>query len=108
MGLSVYLYDKETEEDIFCFNTTHNLGKMASEAGIYLSLWRAEENGIQTAGQLIKPLKSGLEKMKADPAYFQKFDSPNGWGLYVHFVPLLEDLLRACEENPEAKVWTSR
>src|SRR3990167_6217475 len=106
MGLSIYLDDKETGEAVFRFNTTHNLGQMASEAGIYLSLWRAPENGIETANQLIEPLKCGLEKMKSNPVHFQQFDSPNGWGIYAHFVPQLEELLQACEENPDSKVWT--
>ena len=89
-------------------NITHNLGKMAEEAGIYACLWRAPENGFTQAGQLIEPLTNGIAKMKADPAHFEQFNAENGWGLYKHFLPWLEELLAACIENPDAEISTSR
>lgn len=92
----------------FKANITHNLSKMAQEAGIYEACWRPEEIGITKAAQLIEPLKSGIEKMRADPKHFKKFDSPNGWGLYVHFLPWLERYLEACMEMPKANVTVSR
>jgi hypothetical protein len=52
-------------------NITHNLGGMASEAGIYGFLWRPEENGITTASQLIEPLERAITEMEADPPRFQ-------------------------------------
>ena len=89
-------------------NITHNLNKMADEAGIYGILWRPEENGIEKAAQLIEPLRKAIAEMKADPPRFEKHNSPNGWGLYENFVPWLERLLVACEEYPEAAVHASR
>lgn len=77
---------------------------MAAEAGLYDYLWRPEEIGITTAGQLIEPLSRGLELMRGDPERFKKFDSPNGWGLYVHFVPWIEKYLKACTEHPDAEI----
>jgi len=41
-------------------NVTHNLNKMAMEAGIYEYLWRPDEIGITKAGRLIEPLSKGL------------------------------------------------
>lgn len=103
MGLNVYL---ETEN--YGANITHNLGKMADAAGIYEHLWRPDELGIYTASELIKPLTVGLEKLKANPAKYERFNAPNGWGMYEHFVPFVEKYLRACIEFPDARVRTCR
>lgn len=89
-------------------NITHNLGEMAEAAGIYGCLWRAPENGFTTASQLIEPLADGIAKMKADPGHFEQFNAKNGWGLYRHFLPWLEDLLAVCIANPDAEIVTSR
>jgi len=89
-------------------NITHNLGEMADTAGIYQCLWHPEENNIEIAGQLIEPLKEGIEKLKADPNKFKAFNAPNGWGSYENFVPWCEKYLTACQEYPKAKIEVSR
>jgi hypothetical protein len=94
--------------DVYSSNITHNLGRMAEEAGIYKHLWRPEEIGITTASQLVEPLSVGLVLLKSDPPRFKAFNSPNGWGLYEHFVPFVETYLEACRENPDAEVSVSR
>jgi hypothetical protein len=81
---------------------------MAEEAGVYMACWRPEEIGITKAAQLIEPLRNGIALMKADPARFEKHNSPNGWGLYRNFLPWLEDYLAACEANPDADVSVDR
>lgn len=93
---------------VYSANITHNLGKMADAAGIYQCLWRPEEIGIIKAAQLIEPLAKGLELLKSDPARFEAFNSPNGWGTYKHFVPFVEKYLEACKENPDADVTVGR
>ncbi len=93
---------------VYDANITHNLGKMASEAGIYQHLWRPEEIGISFAKQLIEPLREGLALLKSDPERFKAFDAPNGWGTYKHFVPFVENYLEACETHPDAKVEADR
>lgn len=107
MSLDVtLLVTKPTE--VYSANITHNLGDMAEEAGIYMHLWRPEEIGITLAGELIEPLRAGLALLKADPERFEKHNSPNGWGLYKHFVPFVERYLAACEETPGATIEISR
>ena len=96
------------DETVYDANITHNLGKMADAAGIYKELWRPDEIGITKAWQLIQPLKDGLQKLEHDPDYFKIFNSPNGWGMYEHFVPFVGDYLRACEEYPDAGVSVCR
>lgn len=125
MSLDVYLKGETTEVECFCpdcgnkhmrketeefynGNITHNLNKMAVEAGIYKHLWRPDEIGITKAEQLIEPLRKGLDLMKTDRPRFEAFNSPNGWGLYENFVPWVERYLQACEEYPGATVVVSR
>jgi len=98
----------QANEQLYWANITHNLGKMAGEAGIYEALWRPEELGFDTANQIIPLLTEGLAKLKADPEKYKKFDSPNGWSLYIHFVPFVEKYLDACLENPDAIIEVSR
>ena len=109
MGLTVYLIETKPVR-VFDTNITHNLGRMAEEAGLYEYLWRPDEiyPAVVRAEQLIKPLQTGIAEMKADPARFKKFDSNNGWGTYDTFVPWLESYLAACVENPDAKVEVCR
>jgi len=92
----------------YAANITHNLSRMAEEAGIYQVLWRPDENGILTASQLVPFLRIGVELLKSDPGRFRKFDAPNGWGRYEHFVQFVEAYLTACENNPTAEVEVSR
>lgn len=98
----------KNEVPIWSRNITHNLGGMANEAGLYKLIWRPEENGISTAGQLIEPLEKGIADMEADPERFKRHNAENGWGMYEHFLPWLKDLLAACKANPGAAVEASR
>lgn len=106
MSLDVYL-TAVRETEVYSANITHNLGAMADAAGIYKHLWRPQELGITKAVDLIDGLTEGLAKLKADPDKFEKFNAPNGWGLYKHFVPFVEKYLAACRENPDATVTVS-
>lgn len=115
MSLDVYL---EVEVDtggpekrtfrIYEANYTHNCGNMAEEAGIYSHVWRPEEIGIKTAGQLIEPLRNGIWLMEDEPKRFIALNPKNGWGSYETFVPWLRKYLEACIENPKATVRASR
>lgn len=120
MSLDVYLRKRKElkcecgrvhlleEEEVYCANITHNLRAMAEAAGIYKELWRPEEIGIEKASQLIQPLSTGLEKLKENPKKIEEYNAKNGWGLYEHFVPFVEEYLNACIENPDAIVSASR
>lgn len=109
MSLDFYLSQVQTKEvEVFDANITHNLTEMADKAGIYDALWRPDEHGYTKAGQIVPILREGLAKLKADPGYYKLFDSPNGWGRYIHFVPFVEKVLAACEEYPDADIRVSR
>ena len=92
---------------VFDRNITHNLSEMASEAGIYEVLWHPNEHGYLKARQIISILDDGLKLLKVEPERFKKFNSPNGWGMYEHFVPFVEAVLEACKEYPDADIEAS-
>ena len=89
-------------------NITHNLGKMARMAGIYLCLWRPEELGIDTASFLIEGLERGLKKLKSNPDYFKPFNPKNGWGDYDGLVTFVENYLDASKKFPDAEIEVDR
>lgn len=116
MSLDVYLTQKKwagfghtpEDEEVYSANITHNLVEMAGEAGIYYALWRPEEIGKTKAHEIIESLENGLENLKANPEHFKEFDSPNGWGMYEHFVPFVEKYLEACKTYPDSTIEVSR
>jgi hypothetical protein len=93
---------------VYSSNITHNLNRMAEEAGIYKHLWRPKELGITKAAELIEPLTAGLALLKSDPKRFEQFNSSNGWGMYKNFVPWVEQYLEACKADPDATISISR
>jgi hypothetical protein len=99
--------DEETNE-LYWANITHNLGQMASHAGLYRALWRPEEEGWTHARDIIAPLEVGIVTLKNDPDLFKQYDSDNGWGTYEQFVPFVEEYLAACKRWPDAKIEVSR
>lgn len=86
--------------------------KEQSEAGNYHGpggVYEIEKTlPVVHARDLIEPLRKGLADLKARPAHFERFNSPNGWGRYEHFVPWVERYLAACEDYPNAEVSVSR
>lgn len=107
MSLDVYLTAVRPTE-VFSQNITHNLGRMAAEAGIYQHLWRPEELEITKAEQLIEPLGVGLELLRSEPERFKALNPSNGWGDYNGLVKFVEKYLAACVEYPDATIEISR
>lgn len=98
----------EETHEVYSANITHNLGKMATEAGVYEALWRPEEIGITLAAQLITPLITGLYFLRSNPDYFMQFNPGNGWGDYEGLVDFVSNYLAACKAHPTATVSVSR
>ena len=93
--------------ELYSTNITHNLNKMAEEAGIYKCLWRPNELWeTPTADKVIPILEDGLEKLKSNPEHYKKFNASNDWGTYKDFVPFVEEVLNACKKHPKATVKT--
>ena len=96
------------EIEVFTYNITHNLNKMASEAGIYKALWRPDEINITKAKDLIPLLEEGLESLESNPGFYREFNSPNGWGCYEDLVKFVRRYLQACRIHKEATVYAWR
>ena len=110
MSLDVYLRIKTQKSEVTVYhdNITHNLGKMAGEAGLYKVLWRPDENGYKRAEQIIPVLRDGLALLGSDPQRLLAFNPENGWGDYYGLVDFVKEYLEACEEFPEAVIDVSR
>lgn len=108
LDFSLYYICDNNEIEVFSANITHNLNKMAMEAGIYECLWRPDEHKIIFAKNIIHSLEEGLKKLKNKPEYYKQFNAENGWGLYEHFVPFVESVLEACNKYPNAMIKVSR
>jgi hypothetical protein len=107
MSLDVSL-KKMMPTEVYSDNITHNLNKMAQEAGLYDALWRPDENDLTHAYQLIPILEEGLAKLRANPELYEQFNPTNGWGNYVGLVTFVRDYLEACKANPTAEIEVSR
>lgn len=118
---------QEDNEELYWSNITHNLGDMASKAGIYEACWRPymlhsdyvepkdyvaemefEEAHPMFAKDIILLLEKGYEDMKTRPEYYKQFDSENGWGTYDNFLPWVKKYFNACKEYPDAEICVSR
>jgi len=107
MSLDVYL-KTEDEGYVFDWNVTHNLGKMAREAGLYEVLWRPDENDFETAEQMLPVLKEGLLELVCNEGHYSTFNPENGWGSYEGLVKFVAKYLNACSNYPHATVEVSR
>lgn len=95
-------------DEVFRWNITHNLNKMAKDAGIYECCWRPDEVGIKKAKEMIPLLEKGLQELKSKPEYFKQFNPENGWGKYEGLVEFVENYLKACRDYPDADIKVSR
>ena len=105
MSLDFYLM--QDGEEVFSRNITHNLTKMAAKAGIYDVLWHPERLAIKQARDCISNLKDGLLYLACNRVECEALNSPNGWGMYEHFVPFVTEVLTGCCDYPEAEVKVS-
>jgi hypothetical protein len=100
--------DDADKTEVYSGNITHNLNKMAAEAGIYDFLWHPDEIGITKAVQLIEPLTAGLALLRGEPDRFRKLNPENGWGNYEGLVVFVDRYLAACQQYPTAAVSVCR
>ncbi|WP_341323391.1 hypothetical protein NSQ62_07925 [Solibacillus sp. FSL H8-0523] len=100
MSLDIWL-TATIKTELVSKNVTHNLIGMWREAGIYSVLYESEG---KTANEVLPKLKQGLIKLKENPVYFNKFNSPNGWGTYDGAVKWLEKLIKEFEEHPRGVI----
>lgn len=117
MSLDIYFNQKtvcpnchhvlNSGEQVYEKNITHNLSRMATEAGFGKQLWHPEETDVVTASQLGYHIDKGIIELESNPEKYKEFSASNGWGTYEQFIPWLKELSQACKEYPDAVVSTS-
>lgn len=91
-------------EDIdFSWNYTSNMVPAWIEAGANL----AEFDG-KVAEQCAPALRAAIERMEAEPLFYAKYNSPNGWGSMETLIPALKRLLGGMTTYPQHRVVVSR
>ena len=101
-------FRKTTEVEVFESNITHNLGKMATELGVYALIWRHEESGVESAACLLGPVAAAIDELRTRPEHYDQFDAANGWGTRVHMMKFLQEIQSAAREHPDATVHSRR
>lgn len=98
------------QETYFEDNITHNLNRMAEEAGLYKPLWHPEDESIAAvyARDLIQPLRRGLLVLTQDISRLKQFNPENGWGSYDTLLKFTKRYLEACETYPDTIIQVSR
>lgn len=104
----VYLECEHCDSSERVGGTTHNLAKMACEAGLYKPMWRPDENGMIYGRDLVEPLRAGIAKLEADPEHFRQWNPTNRWGCFENLLKLAQALLEACEQSPNKRVRVCR
>jgi len=103
-----YIVTNPDTDFVYHANITHNLGKMAEHANLYMYLWRPEELGLIYAKELITPLEEGLVFLNNNKEYLEQFNPENGWGNYNILLKFVIEYLEYCKLFPNAKIEVSR
>lgn len=103
MGWSLYLKSGECPschrtEDLGAWSCTYNLNSMLRGAG--LDDIRALRG--QKGEQIAATLRPVLATLRAEPERFRAMNPSNGWGDYDGLVPVIAEIVEACEKNPSA------
>lgn len=98
----------DNDHEVFSWNCTHNLARMADKAGLYLALWKPEELDYRVAHDLIDPLRNGLARLKGNREHYEQYNPDNGWGSYDALVEFVQEYLTACRKHPTATIEVSR
>lgn len=107
MSLDIILTDGESGF-VKSWNITHNLGKMASKAGLYYPLWRPGEMGVDTAGELIHHLRRGVRYAYDNQQELNAYAPRNEWGSLRLLLDVAEEYLDYCRKYPAATIFVSR
>lgn len=94
---------------LFHLNVTHNLNKMAEEAGVYHAMWHPETFAATPRAYDIEPLlRQGLQSLRSYPERFTAHEPTNKWGTIDSLSNAVTRYLEACRMYPEAVVRVSR
>lgn len=83
-------------------NITHNLGRIASELGVYEMLWK--NDGTKKCSEQIDQLIEAKDKLSSNIEYYHQFNSSNGWGTADNFEDFLGQVIYEMKLNPNAYI----
>lgn len=106
MSLDIWL--KVGEETVFEWNITHNLRRMAEEAGFAEAAWRPDCNGWSRASQIADTIFDGVSWLVRNREGAEVFNPSNGWGNYEGLLAFAFAYARACFDYPDAEIRVSR
>lgn len=106
MSLDVWLTFEGNS--VFEGNLTHNLNRMAEEAGLYYAIWRPCEVGANRAFDIAPSLIDGLRFMKRNRDFLVRFNHENGYGCFDDLERFVESYLVSCLVWPDAKISVHR
>jgi hypothetical protein len=113
MSLDVY-FTKMMPTEVFSRNITHNLGEMSRQVvlkngkTLYDVLWRADEHGFKTGGDIADLLLEGYNILCKNPTKFKEFNPSNGWGNYEGLCNFVHDYYKGCLEFADLEFRISR
>jgi hypothetical protein len=117
MALSVTLYlvaktgNKEKPYkmlEAYTESISNSLVGLAIEAELYDSIWDPGSLNTLIAGDLIEPLKKGINILISERKYFSYLEPRKKKGGYNKLLRFAEEYLAACEAYPAAKIETSK
>ena len=95
-------------ELVWSANMTHNLNKIAIEAGVYECIWRPEEIGVKYARDNISNLRFALGIFYSKYDELKKLNPENGWGNIDGLIEVTQGFFDACNEYPDAIIECDR
>lgn len=107
MGLNFYL-SKPMPTDVFEQHMVGQFQVLARACGLEQALWEPEANGYVFAKNLIFKLEIALAWLKRKPERFKGLVVLEGVDYYNWFVGVIEKLLAACKEHPDAEIRRTR
>lgn len=113
MSLDIFLKEKPLDyngdsKTLYHDNITHNLNRMATEAGIYEVLWRPDEHNYIQAKDIKEKLIEGFHKLLNGSEHYKKFNPDNGWGTYEGFLEFCFEYIKAINKYPESYIYVDR
>ena len=110
MSLDVYLtvgacsHCGRSGEQVWDRNITYNLSAMWRAAGVPF------DRGVEgkRAADVLPALEASLVELRANPVAYRVMNASNGWGVYEDLVGVVESMLDAARQHPEAIVGTWR
>ena len=90
----------EEREVVYIGNYTYNVAPMYAKA---MGITPSDLDG-KKCSEVIPILRKGVLNMTENPRMYKVMNPPNGWGEYESALKFLEEIYKACVNNPKCKI----